>query len=149
MIAPELLLSNQICFLAYRLDREINARYRPLLADLGLTYPQYLVMLVLWERDGRTVGELCDTLGLDTGTISPLLKRLEAARLLVRRRSNVDERTVNVALSEAGAALAERARRIPGALGAGLGLTSQESAELYRVLSRALERITGETEAEE
>jgi len=149
MIASELLLSNQICFLAYRLDREINARYRPLLADLGLTYPQYLVMLVLWERDPRTVGELCATLGLDTGTVSPLLKRLEAARLLVRKRSNVDERTVNVELTEAGAMLAERARRIPGSLGAGLGLSAEESAELYRVLSRTLKRIRVEPEAEE
>ena len=86
MSYPELLLSNQLCFLVHRLNRGITSRYRPLLAKLGLTYPQYLVLLALWERDGQGVGELCTALDLDTGTMSPLLKRLAAAGLLERRR---------------------------------------------------------------
>mgnify|MGYP006395178641 FL=1 len=100
MAYEELLLSNQLCFLVYRLDREINARYRPLLAELGLTYPQYLVMLVLWEEDNLSISAVCERLKLDTGTISPLIKRLEGLKLVKRKRSKEDERSVRVMLPQ-------------------------------------------------
>ena len=94
MSRPELLLSDQLCFLVHRLDRAIVDRYRPLLAALELTYPQYLAMLVLWEREEAGIGELCRLLDLDTGTVSPLVKRLEVAGLVERRRKSDDERAV-------------------------------------------------------
>lgn len=113
MAYEELLLSNQLCFLVYRLDREINARYRPLLAELGLTYPQYLVMLVLWEEDNLSISAVCERLKLDTGTISPLIKRLEGLKLVKRKRSKEDERSVRVKLTQTGSELREKARPIP------------------------------------
>lgn len=109
----ELLLSNQICFLVYRLDREIQASYRPLLDSLGLTYPQYLVMLVLWEHESVDVGTLCSLLGLDTGTISPLLKRMQNAGLIKKVRSTKDERVVLVTLTEKGKNLEDKASAVP------------------------------------
>jgi DNA-binding MarR family transcriptional regulator len=113
---PELLLSNQLCFLVHRLDREISTRYRPLLSELGLTYPQYLAMLALWEHGELTVGEFCGLLYLDTGTVSPLLKRLESAGFVIRQRRRDDERSVTITLSESGRALEEKARTVPGTM---------------------------------
>ena len=84
MTNPELLLSNQVCFLFHRIDRAIVARYKPLLTGLGLTYPQYLAMLALWERESLTVGQLCDALVLDTGTVSPMIKRLKSLGLVTK-----------------------------------------------------------------
>jgi len=141
MNAEELLLSNQLCFLVHRLDREIAARYRPLLGELGLTYPQYLAMLALWERDGLTVGELCALLYLDTGTVSPLVKRLEAAGLVERRRGSDDERTAYVRLSDSGRALAERARRVPGAMASCLLAGAGEYASLKETPTGLLSRL--------
>lgn len=114
--AAQLLLDNQLCFLFHRISRDITAAYRPLLADLGLTYPQYLVMLVLWERDGRAVGEIGERLCLDSGTLSPLLRRLDAAGLVDRRRDPADERRVTVHLTAAGRQLRERAEQVPSRL---------------------------------
>ena len=113
---PQLKLDNQLCFLFHRISRDLTAAYRPLLADLGLTYPQYLVMLVLWEDDGIGVGEVGDRLCLDSGTLSPLLRRMEGAGLLSRVRSQADERRVTVHLTDAGRALQERAVDVPAAL---------------------------------
>lgn len=113
---PELLLSNQICFLVYRLNRAIQARYRPLLEEIGLTYPQYLAMLALWEHGALTIGELCKLLDLDTGTVSPLVKRLEKNGLLKKQRSPTDERSVSIRLTEKGRALQEKALPVPGTL---------------------------------
>jgi len=150
MAHEELLLENQICFRVYSLEKEIQAAYRPILEELGLTYAQYITMLVLWEKREASVGEVCAALSLDTGTVSPLLKRLEASGLIRRRRAQEDERTVMVSLSPEGEALEERARRVPGALvsclfpqgGAGEG---SEAATLYlelrRVLDGALARL--------
>ena len=145
MAHPDLLLSRQLCFLVYRLEKELTARYRPLLEPLGLTYPQYLVMLALWEQDGRTVGDLCRTLHLDTGTISPLLKRLEAQGLLQRRRSPGDERTVLISLSPAGAELAERAASVPRSLAACTGVSEAEYLQLHGLLSGQLARLDSPT----
>jgi MarR family transcriptional regulator, organic hydroperoxide resistance regulator len=108
-----LLLANQLCFAVYSTAHAFNRFYKPLLDKLGLTYPQYLVMLVLWEQDGLPVKEIGERLFLDSGTLTPLLKRLEAAGLLKRTRSKEDERQVIVALTVQGEALKEKARKLP------------------------------------
>ena len=116
MSREHLLLENQICFRVYSLEKAIMAAYKPLLGTLGVTYPQYLVLLILWERGEASVGGLCGLLGLDTGTVSPLVKRMEKARLVKRERPPSDERTVMVRLTEEGRALRERAQHIPTAI---------------------------------
>lgn len=131
-----LLLDDQLCFALYAASRAVTARYRPLLDELGVTYPQYLVLLVLWERGASSVKELAVALQLDYGTLSPLLKRLEAAGLLRRERAAQDERTVRAVLTEAGAALRERARSVPPAIGAAMRLPADESQALRRTLRR-------------
>lgn len=102
-------LDEQLCFALYSASRAVIAAQRPGLAELGLTYPQYLAMLVLWEEDEITVSRLCRRLQLDSGTVSPLLRRLEALGYLTRRRSSSDERSVTVALTPEGVALGARA----------------------------------------
>jgi MarR family transcriptional regulator, organic hydroperoxide resistance regulator len=106
-------LDNQICFAIYSAAHAFNRVYKPLLDRLGLTYPQYLVMLVLWERDSVPVKEIGERLFLDSGTLTPLLKRLEAAGLLRRTRSTEDERQVMIALTAQGHALRDKARAVP------------------------------------
>ena len=106
-------LDNQICFAVYSTAHAFNRVYKPLLDRLGLTYPQYLVMLVLWERDGVPVKDIGERLLLDSGTLTPLLKRLEAADLVKRTRSTEDERQVLIALTPQGQALREKARAVP------------------------------------
>src|SRR6266702_4015622 len=108
-----LLLGNQLCFAIYSTAHAFNRVYKPLLDKLGLTYPQYLVMLVLWERDGVPVKDIGERLFLDSGTLTPLLKRLEAAELIKRSRSTEDERQVLIALTAKGEALREKARAVP------------------------------------
>src|SRR5947207_5308714 len=108
-----LLLGNQLCFAVYSTAHAFNRAYKPLLDRLGLTYPQYLVMLVLWERDGVPVRDIGERLFLDSGTLTPLLKRLEAAQLIQRTRSTEDERQVLIALTSRGQALREKARTVP------------------------------------
>ena len=108
-----LLLGNQICFAVYSTAHAFNRVYKPLLDRLGLTYPQYLVMLVLWERDGVPVKDIGERLLLDSGTLTPLLKRLEVAELVRRTRSTEDERQVLIALTPKGDALREKARAVP------------------------------------
>ena len=106
-------LEEQLCFAVYQTGHAFNRVYRPVLAKLGLTYPQYLVMLVLWQEDGLTVKALGERLMLDSGTLTPLLKRLEAAGLLRRERGREDERQVLIALTPKGEALREKARAVP------------------------------------
>ena len=137
----ELLLENQICFLVYRLNRAIGAAYRPLLEALGLTYPQYLVMLVLWENGALPVGDICRLLDLDTGTVSPLIKRMEASGLLVRERQAHDERTVNVSLTDEGKALQKKALPIPTALGSCLFADFSEYGPLKETLLTLNQRL--------
>jgi DNA-binding MarR family transcriptional regulator len=108
-----LLLDNQICFAIYSTAHAFNRVYKPLLDRLGLTYPQYLVMLVLWERDGVPVKDIGERLFLDSGTLTPLLKRLEAAQLIKRTRDTADERQVLIALTPQGQSLREKARTVP------------------------------------
>ncbi|MFC0708423.1 MarR family winged helix-turn-helix transcriptional regulator [Azorhizophilus paspali] len=115
-ICQELLLDNQLCFALYSTSLLMTKVYKPLLQELGLTYPQYLAMLVLWERDGITVGELSARLLTDSGSLTPLLKRLEAEGLLNRTRSSKDERVVELHLTERGRVLYDRARNIPSCI---------------------------------
>jgi DNA-binding MarR family transcriptional regulator len=129
-------LRRQVCFALYSASRAATAVYRPLLDSLGLTYPQYLVLLVLWERDGATVRDLGEELELDSGTLSPLLKRMEAAGLLSRQRSSTDERRVEVRLTDTGAALQQQAEGVPRQLADAAGLTEAELNELRAALIR-------------
>jgi DNA-binding MarR family transcriptional regulator len=138
--AGSLRLDDQLCFALYAAQRAVTAAYRPLLDELGLTYPQYLVLLVLWERGETTVKELTAALRLDYGTVSPLLKRLEAAGLVRRERAARDERSVLVACTGRAEELRERAARVPGALLAATGLEGPEVARLREELWRLAER---------
>jgi DNA-binding MarR family transcriptional regulator len=144
-----LALDRQVCFALYNATRAVTARYRPLLDELGLTYPQYLVLLALWERDERTVKDLGGALRLDSSTLSPLLKRLEAAGLVRRERRSDDERSVTVRLTRQGSALRDRAAGIPARLICQGGLDVGELTELRETLVRltaALQR-QGEIDA--
>ncbi|TJZ73680.1 MarR family transcriptional regulator [Rhodococcus oryzae] len=135
-MTDELALDRQVCFALYSASRAATAAYRPLLEDLGLTYPQYLVMLTLWERDGRGVREICTELGLDTGTLSPLLKRLEGIGLIERRRLSTDERRVEIHLTATGRTLRDRAQDIPRRLADSTGMSEPELAALREALVR-------------
>lgn len=128
--AEALKLSNQLCFPIYAAANAIQKAYRPHLAPLGLTYPQYLVMLVLWERDGLPLGDIGRRLHLDSGTLTPLLKRLESAGLVTRRRAERDERVVLIALTEAGRALKARAEPIPHRLAEAMHLEPAQALAL-------------------
>ncbi|MGY0195108.1 MarR family winged helix-turn-helix transcriptional regulator [Leptothrix sp. BB-4] len=127
-------LDQQLCFALYSASLAMTKVYRPLLDAMGLTYPQYLVMLVLWEREVVSVGELGEHLNLDSGTLTPLLKRLEAQGRLVRNRSASDERRVEVSLTDDGRALRAQAREIPPRILGGLGCTLDELGSLTRRL---------------
>jgi MarR family transcriptional regulator, organic hydroperoxide resistance regulator len=116
-------LEDQLCFALYSASRAFTRAYQPLLRPLGLTYPQYLVMLVLWEGEELSVSELGERLALDSGTLTPLLKRLEQAKLVERRRSEEDERLVVVSLTEAGQSLQQRALGVPVELACRAGFT--------------------------
>ncbi|ACZ20582.1 transcriptional regulator, MarR family [Sanguibacter keddieii DSM 10542] len=140
---PGLLLDAQLCFRLYRSERAVLATYRELLADLGVTYPQYLVLLVLWETDGATVSHLGSRLALESGTLSPLLRRMEDAGLVSRTRSGDDERVVHVRLTEAGRDLRERAHGVPQDLWQRGGLDAGETAELARLLDRLSSNLAG------
>jgi|LSQX01.3.fsa_nt_gb DNA-binding MarR family transcriptional regulator len=142
MTHPEQLLSNQICFRIYTLEKQIMSLYRPLLDRHGLTYPQYLVMLVLWEKKELSIGGLCSVLTLDTGTVSPLVKRMERSRLIKRYRSHVDERTVLVRLTEKGRALQEKVLDVPGIISQCVIASGEEYELLRSVLDRTIERVT-------
>jgi DNA-binding MarR family transcriptional regulator len=132
-------LDRQICFSLHAASRAFNGVYRVILKDLGLTYPQYLVMLVLWERGEQPVKKLGEHLRLDSGTLSPLLKRLEAAGLVRRERSARDERSVEVRLTEEGEALRERAIAVPRRIVEATGFDLEE----IRELRERLDRLTG------
>jgi MarR family transcriptional regulator, organic hydroperoxide resistance regulator len=129
-------LDSQICFSLQAASRAFNGVYRVILKDLGLTYPQYLVMLVLWEEGELPVKKLGEHLRLDSGTLSPLLKRLESAGLVRRERSARDERSVEVRLTEKGTALRERAVRVPRRIVAATGLDLKEIGELRERLDQ-------------
>lgn len=132
--ATRLRLDNQLCFALYSSSLAMTRIYTRLLAPLGLTYPQYLVLLVLWEHDGRGVGELGERLFLDSGTLTPLLKRMESTGLLRRARAVDDERRVNVHLTDAGSALRHEARSVLRDLAAAVSCSEAVIAGLTRQL---------------
>jgi DNA-binding MarR family transcriptional regulator len=138
---PWLQLDRQLCFALYAASLAMTKRYKPLLEPLGLTYPQYLVLLALWERDGVTVGELGERLSLDSGTLTPLLKRLEAAGHVRRERDADDERRVHVHLSASGRALRARARDVPRTLARASGCSAAEIAAIVARLRELRERL--------
>ena len=131
-------LKNQLCFPLYAASREILRKYTPLLKKLGLTYTQYIVMMVLWETREATVSDLCKQLYLDSGTLSPLLKAMEEKGLLNRVRSTEDERVVTITLTEKGAALQDDALSVPIAMGKCLNITEDEGKTLYGLLYKIL-----------
>jgi DNA-binding MarR family transcriptional regulator len=134
-------LSNQMCFAVYSTAHALNRVYKPLLEPLGLTYPQYLVMLVLWEGDGVTVKEIGARLRLDSGTLTPLLKRLESAGHLRRTRDSADERQVRIALTDKGRALKERAQDVPRGLLNASGCSANEVTALREELTRLRDQL--------
>lgn len=138
-------LRRQVCFALYSASRAATAVYRPMLDSLGITYPQYLVLLLLWERDGASVRELSEELVLDSGTLSPLLKRMEAAGLVDRRRSASDERRVEVFLTHDGAALRTRAAEVPAQLTRAAGLSATELDQLRATLGRLTDALHAHT----
>ncbi|MDO4449727.1 MAG: MarR family transcriptional regulator [Moraxella sp.] len=129
----QLRLSNQICFPLYAISKEIIRRYSPFLDELDLTYPQYLVMLTLWEFGEQSVGEIGSKLHLDSGTLTPLLKRLQSKDLIARTRSQTDERTVMIALTNQGRALEHQAVDIPNKVADCFKLTADEMAVLQKI----------------
>jgi MarR family transcriptional regulator, organic hydroperoxide resistance regulator len=137
-----LLLDNQLCFALYSASLAMTKVYKPLLEALGLTYPQYLVLLVLWEHDTLTVSELGEHLFLDSGTLTPLLKRMEVAGLVQRSRSPDDERRVLVAPTAAGRKLKVRAARVPGCMLQATGCTVPELVALTRQVRAVRDRLT-------
>lgn len=141
-------LEDQLCFALYSASRAVTAAYAPLLEPLGLTYPQYLVMLVLWEGDGASVKAIGEQLALDSGTLTPLLKRLEAQGLVRRARSSEDERVVEIFLTTEGKRLKQRARAIPEQLVCRMGISVSQLGRLRDEL-RALTRATREAIAAE
>ncbi|MBE9464666.1 MarR family winged helix-turn-helix transcriptional regulator [Dyadobacter subterraneus] len=134
-------LSNQLCFPLYALSRKITSHYLPLLEKIGLTYPQYLVMMVLWEEDSVSVKELGHKLMLDSGTLSPLLKKLEDRELVLRKRLKEDERVVIITLTESGEQLKESASVIPEQIKCSLELTDKEMREMKALATGLLEKI--------
>jgi MarR family transcriptional regulator, organic hydroperoxide resistance regulator len=136
-----LLLGNQLCFAIYSTAHAFNRVYKPLLKRLRLTYPQYLVMLVLWERDDLPVKDIGERLFLDSGTLTPLLKRLEAAELIKRTRGTEDERQVLIALTSRGQALREKARAVPHAILAASACSLTELSAMKNELIALRDRL--------
>jgi DNA-binding MarR family transcriptional regulator len=139
-------LDNQICFAVYSAAHAFNRVYKPLLDRLGLTYPQYLVMLVLWERDGVPLKDVGERLFLDSGTLTPLLKRLEAAQFVKRTRSTADERQVLIALTPQGLALKEKARAVPQSILAATACSAGELLSLKNEIVALRDRLNAVAE---
>ena len=134
-------LGNQLCFPLYVIAKEITGLYRPLLEELDITYPQYLVMMVLWEHQRLTVNQIGEKLFLDSGTITPLLKRLEAKSYIVRQRKIEDERVVEISLTDKGERLQDKACLIPEKMNDRLDLSETDVQELKQAISKLLDKI--------
>ncbi|CAI9687164.1 MarR family transcriptional regulator [Elizabethkingia anophelis] len=134
----QLKLDNQICFPVYALSREIVGRYRPLLDQLDITYPQYLVLLVLWEHQEQSVSQLGEKLYLDSGTLTPLLKRLEQKKMVTRSRSKEDERIVKIKLTSEGQSLQKKAASIPKQLFEDMKVPEEELKQLKTTIEKIL-----------
>ena len=132
-------LANQLCFPLYAAARNVTCLYTPWLKPLGLTYTQYIVLLVLWEKDGVSVTEIGEKLMLDNGTLSPLLKKMEQAGYVKRRRCRKDDRIVEITLTDAGRALQAKARELPGRVAGCIDLPPEKAQALYALLYELLE----------
>ncbi len=141
-------LANQLCFPLYAAARHVTGLYTPVLRPLGLTYTQYIVFLVLWEKDGQPVGEIGEKLLLDNGTLSPLLKKMEQAGYVRRERSREDERVVVITLTEAGRALQEKAKDVPAKVAGCIDLPPEKAQALYGLLYELLENQKNKEGAE-
>jgi len=141
-MSEHLKLENQLCFRLYNLNKAMNRLYAPLLTDLGLTYPQYLVMLALWQQPTAiSIKLLGKQLDLDSGTLSPLLKRMEKMALITRKRSDIDERVVEILLTQNGIKLKEKAECVPAKMFAKTGLSIDEIVHLNSSLDKLLTNI--------
>ncbi|MBP3238851.1 MAG: MarR family transcriptional regulator [Lachnospiraceae bacterium] len=127
-------LDNQLCFPLYAAARCVTSLYTPFLKPMGLTYTQYILFLVLWEKDGLTVGEICKRLMLDNGTVSPMLKKMQQDGYIVKKQSAEDERSFSVYLTEKGRALKEEAKEIPAKVGGCIRLEPEKAKQLYSLL---------------
>ncbi|SHK47307.1 DNA-binding transcriptional regulator, MarR family [Chishuiella changwenlii] len=136
-----LCLDKQLCFSIYVLHREMMQKYRPLLDELDLTYPQYIAMMALWKEDNQTVNQLGEKLQLDNGTLTPLLKRLELKKLLTRTRSKEDERVVKILLSEKGKSLKEQATCVPNKILNAMNLDIEEMKQLKSLSDKIISKI--------
>ena len=132
-------LTNQLCFPLYAAARNVTGLYTPWLKPLGLTYTQYIVFLVLWEKDGISVTEIGEQLMLDNGTLSPLLKKMEKAGYLERRRSSEDDRVVLISLTEEGRALQEKVKDLPQKVASCIDLPEDKAQQLYSLLYELLD----------
>lgn len=133
-------LENQICFPLYSAAREVVKKYHPYLSEIGLTYTQYITMMVMWEEGETTVKALGEKLFLDSGTMTPVLKSLEQKKLVARRRSATDERSVVISLTDVGKQLKERAKEIPLKVAGCVGLEAEEAVQLYTLLYKILKK---------
>lgn len=131
-------LKNQLCFPLYACSREVVKKYKPYLDEIGLTYTQYITMMVLWDQQSITAKALGDALYLDSGTLTPLLKKMETKGLVTRARSDTDERNLILTLTDKGASLRERASDIPAKIGACISLSQEDAGALYTLLYKAL-----------
>ena len=136
-----LLLDNQLCFPLYACAREVVKRYKPLLDEVDLTYTQYVTMMVMWELEKTTSKEIGERLHLDSGTLTPVLKKLAEKGLVTRRRSDEDERNLTVTLTEAGRQLRRKAVTIPERMGACIRLSPEDAASLHAILHRLLDSM--------
>ncbi|UOG60462.1 MarR family winged helix-turn-helix transcriptional regulator [Leptospira noguchii] len=137
-IVKDLFLENQICFPLYACSRALTAVYRPILEELGITYPQYLVLLILWKEDGCSIKEIGKKLYLDSGTLTPLLKRLEDSEFIMRKRSQEDERSVKIYLSTKGKKLRDKAVCVPSKMIESLEVDKKSLIDLKKDLDRLL-----------
>jgi len=133
-------LKNQLCFPIYALAKEVVNQYRPLLDELDVTYPQYLVLMVLWDNKEQTVGQLGEKLFLDSGTLTPLLKRMEQKEMVVRKRSSKDERIVKLSLTAKGMGLKEKAKTIPHRIMESIGISHEELLILKEITTKILNK---------
>ncbi|MCC4229212.1 MarR family winged helix-turn-helix transcriptional regulator [Zunongwangia profunda] len=134
-------LDNQLCFPLYTASRLVIQRYQPMLKDLDLTYPQYLVLMVLWEKDEVNLSAIAEKLQLQSNTLTPLLKRLQQRGFLDRKRSESDERNIVITLTDKGKKLKDQACNVPELLSEQLPLAAEEAKELYRILYKMIDKM--------
>jgi DNA-binding MarR family transcriptional regulator len=139
---------SMLCFDIYATHHAVGQVYQPLLSNLGLTYPQYLVMILLWERDGQTVGQLGERLDLASSTLTPLIKRLETQGLVTRKRDTADERKVRVHLSQSGRSLQHEASHVPGCVAEAFGLSMEQFAQIHSLLGQLRNALKSRSDSE-